>query len=141
MFKIKRLDHLVIRTQNIKEMISFYCFVLGYKMQRDNLKESGLIELNAGESMIDLFDISNSNLNNDKKLECDKDIKNLDHFCILLDEFDETEIKVHLKSFGVDFGDIEMNYGSSGYGPSLYIFDPDGNKIELKGVVNHNNDN
>ena len=137
MFKIKRLDHLVIRTDNIKEMISFYCFILGYKVQRDNLKESGLIELNAGESMIDLFDVSNENINVSKKIQCEKDIKNLDHFCILLDNFDEVEIKVHLKNFGIKCSDIEMSYGSNGYGPSIYIFDPDNNKIELKGVVNN----
>jgi len=137
MFKIRRLDHLVIRTDNIKEMISFYCFILGYKVQRDHLNESGLIELNAGESMIDLFDISSKNLNVSKKTQCEKDIKNLDHFCILLDNFDEVEIKVHLKNFGVKCSDIEMSYGSTGYSPSIYIFDPDNNKIELKGVVSN----
>jgi len=138
MFKIKRLDHLVIRTQNIKEMISFYCFILGYKVQRDNLKESGLIELNAGESMIDLFDVSSDTISSTQKEQCDKDIKNLDHFCILLDNFDETEIKLHLKNFGVKCSEIEMSYGSSGYGPSIYIYDPDENKIELKGIVSNN---
>jgi len=137
MFKIKRLDHLVIRTTNIKEMISFYCFILGYKVGRDNLKESGLIELSAGESMIDLFDVSSDNISIEKTIQCDKDIKNLDHFCILLESFDETDIKVHLKNFGVSCSDVEMNYGSNGYGPSIFLYDPDGNKVELKGVVNN----
>jgi len=134
MFKIKRLDHLVIKTTNIKEMMSFYCFILGYKIQRDSLKETGLLELSAGESMIDLFDSKHeSNLN---RLSGESKNNNIDHFCILLDNFDETDIKVHLKSFGVACSEIEMNYGSSGYGPSVYIHDPDGNKVELKGVVN-----
>jgi len=135
MFKIKRLDHLLIKTSNIKEMMSFYCFILGYKVQRDILKEEGLIELSAGESMIDLFDISHENDTGQVSNETKKS-NNIDHFCILLDNFDETDIKVHLKNFGVSCSDIEMNYGSSGYGPSIYIYDPDGNKVELKGVVN-----
>ncbi len=134
MFKIKRLDHLVIKTINIKEMTSFYCFILGYKIQRDSLKETGLLELSAGESMIDLFDSRHeSNLNT---FSSESKNNTIDHFCILLDNFDETDIKVHLKSFGVECSEIEMNYGSSGYGPSIYIHDPDGNKVELKGVVN-----
>ncbi len=58
MFKIKRLDHLVIRTSNIKEMISFYCFTLGCVVKKDKLKEHGLIQLTAGESLIDLLDTS-----------------------------------------------------------------------------------
>jgi len=136
MFKIKRLDHLVIRTTKIKEMMSFYCFILGYKVQRDTLKETGLLELGAGESMIDLFDASHE-LGDAPASEDKKEMKNLDHFCILLDNFDETDIKVHLKNFGVSCSDIEMNYGSNGYGPSIYIHDPDGNKVELKGMVNN----
>jgi len=135
MFKIKRLDHLLIKTTNIKEMMSFYCFILGYKVQRDILKEEGLIELYAGDSMIDLCDISHDN--NTSEISSDRTkSNNIDHFCILLDNFDETDIKVHLKNFGVSCSDIEMNYGSNGYGPSVYIHDPDGNKVELKGVVN-----
>ena len=59
-----------------------------------------------------------------------------DQGTISCDNFDETDIKVHLKNFGVSCSDIEMNYGSNGYGPSVYIYDPDGNKVELKGVVN-----
>jgi len=134
MFKIKRLDHLVIKTINIKEMTSFYCFILGYKIQRDSLKETGLLELSAGESMIDLFDSKHES--NSNPITNESSNNNIDHFCILLDNFDETDIKVHLKSFGVACSEIEMNYGSSGYGPSIYIHDPDGNKVELKGVVN-----
>ena len=135
MFKIKRLDHLVLKTSNMKEMMSFYCFILGYKIQRDSLKDTGLIELSAGESMIDLFDSTHGN-DEGKEEEKNNGSNTLDHFCILLDNFDETDIKVHLKNFGVTCSEIEMNYGTSGYGPSIYIHDPDGNKVELKGLVN-----
>jgi len=34
---------------------------------------------------------------------------------------------------GVEVGEVRERYGAEGYGPSLYICDPDGNTVELKG--------
>jgi len=30
-------------------------------------------------------------------------------------------------------GDVQNNFGAEGYGPSIYLSDPDGNTVELKG--------
>jgi catechol 2,3-dioxygenase-like lactoylglutathione lyase family enzyme len=134
MFKIKRLDHVVIRTANIKEMVSFYCFTLGCVVKKDKLKEHGLIQLTAGESLIDLLDTS-SELGQKSGNAPDPNARNMDHFCILLDHFDEVEIKLQLKKFGVEFSEVQMRFGATRYGPSIYIYDPDGNKVEIKGLT------
>lgn len=134
MFKIKRLDHLVIRTSKIKEMVDFYCYIVGCKVNRDKLEEHGVIELNAGDSLIDLLD-TNSKLGKASGAEPDKNARNMEHFCILLDHFDEVEIKLHLKKFGIEHSEVEMSFGATRYGPSIYIYDPDGNKVELKGLT------
>ncbi len=36
-------------------------------------------------------------------------------------------------SHGVAVGELATRYGAEGSGPSLYIHDPDGNTVELKG--------
>jgi len=42
-------------------------------------------------------------------------------------------LKAHLHRNGVDPGEVHERYGAEGYGPSIYITDPDGNTVELKG--------
>ena len=59
--------------------------------------------------------------------------RNLDHFCLRVDPFDEAAIRGHLTSFGIEAGPTEQRYGAEGTGPSIYIQDPDGNTVELKG--------
>ena len=49
------------------------------------------------------------------------------------DPFDEATIRQHLQRHGVDPGEVVSRYGAEGQGPSMYIFDPDGNSVELKG--------
>ena len=58
---------------------------------------------------------------------------NMDHFCLRLDTFDEQEIVAYLRSRGVSAGDVKTRYGAEGNGPSIYLTDPEGNTVELKG--------
>ncbi|MBW2295467.1 MAG: VOC family protein, partial [Deltaproteobacteria bacterium] len=39
----------------------------------------------------------------------------------------------HLEKFGVEAGPVGTRYGADGNGPSMYLQDPDGNTVELKG--------
>jgi catechol 2,3-dioxygenase-like lactoylglutathione lyase family enzyme len=59
--------------------------------------------------------------------------QNMDHFAIRIDPFDPPALRSHLESFGIDPGEVVQRYGAEGDGPSVYITDPDGNTIELKG--------
>ncbi len=58
---------------------------------------------------------------------------NMDHFCLRVDPFDQDAIVSHLRKHGVAVGDIRTRYGAEGNGISIYLTDPEGNTVELKG--------
>ena len=39
----------------------------------------------------------------------------------------------HLERHGVAAGEMRNRYGAEGNGPSIYLTDPEGNRVELKG--------
>lgn len=57
----------------------------------------------------------------------------MDHFCLRIQTFDEQSICDYLASCRVDFGEVSSRYGAEGQGPSIYLNDPEGNTVELKG--------
>jgi hypothetical protein len=59
--------------------------------------------------------------------------RNVDHVALRVDPFDLEAIRAHLSRFGISASDVTDNYGAEGDGPSVYLRDPEGNTIELKG--------
>jgi hypothetical protein len=59
--------------------------------------------------------------------------RNVDHFCLRIEPFDEALLSAHLQSFGLSVAKAESRFGAEGKGLSLYCLDPDGNEVELKG--------
>ena len=59
--------------------------------------------------------------------------RNLEHFALRIEPFDEPSLRARLLSLGVEPGEVATRYGAEGFGPSLYVRDPDGNVVELKG--------
>lgn len=59
--------------------------------------------------------------------------RNVDHVCIALSPFDENEMLAHLKAHDVTIERVAFHGGARGMGNSIYVFDPWGNKLELKG--------
>ena len=57
----------------------------------------------------------------------------MDHFCLQVEPFDGEAIIAHLKGHGCEPGPVESRYGAKGQGPSIYVPDPEGNMVELKG--------
>lgn len=131
MIRVRDIDHLVLRTERPDEMIAFYTDVLGMSVER-RLKEIGLIQLRAGRSLVDLVPVD-SELGRKGGAAPGEQGRNLDHFCVRIDPFDEAAIRERLSTLGVDAGPTEQRYGAEGHGPSIYIRDPDGNTVELKG--------
>jgi glyoxylase I family protein len=125
------LDHIVLRTANVEAMVAFYCDTLGCLHERA-LPELGLIQLRAGASLIDLVAVD-SELGRRGGDAPGPDSLNMDHFCLQLGQFDEDAIRAHLNADGVNAGPAGTRYGALGDGPSIYINDPDGNTVELKG--------
>ncbi|MDJ0917391.1 MAG: VOC family protein [Woeseiaceae bacterium] len=129
---IKRIDHVVIRVKNLDNMINFYQDVLGCRLERGP-GESGLAQLRAGESMIDLVDAA-GRLGRQGGALPDHSADNVDHVCLLVSPWDQGAMLKHLNDHNVDFGEVATRYGATGDGSSVYLKDPEGNTIELKGI-------
>jgi catechol 2,3-dioxygenase-like lactoylglutathione lyase family enzyme len=131
MIQIREIDHLVLRVTDLERMLHFYCDVLGCTIERR--KDSiGLIQLRAGNSLIDLVPVHGL-LGKAGGAPPGKEGRNLDHFCLRIEPFDETSIRQHLEANGLQAGELASRYGAEGEGPSIYISDPEGNVVELKG--------
>ena len=130
-FRPISLDHLVLRVVDIELMLDFYRDVLGCTLER-SVSESGLYQLRAGVSLIDLIDVGPKSGGAGSGAH-DHSNKNLDHFCIRIEPFDEVALRAHLRLHGIAAGKVKRRYGAEGRGPSLYIDDPEGNIVELKG--------
>lgn len=131
-FAVQRIDHLVLRVQDLERSIAFYRALLGMEVvkRRDDL---GLVHLRAGVSMVDLVSLDGE-LGRSGGAGPGDTGRNLDHLCLRVHPFDATAILGHLQALGVDCaGRAEANFGAEGSGPSLYLRDPDGNLVELKG--------
>lgn len=132
MIRIEALDHIVIRAKDTDAMLRFYCDVLGCVVERKLPPELGLIQLRAGSALIDLVPVEGG-LGRAGGAPPGEEGRNMDHFCLRLEHFDEAEIRTHLEKSGVEAGPVATRYGAFGNGPSIYIRDPDGNTVELKG--------
>jgi len=131
MIRIREIDHLVLRVVDLDAMLRFYCGVLGCTIERRQ-DAIGLIQLRAGRSLVDLVPVDGK-LGSAGGAAPGREGRNLDHFCFRVEPFDEPQIRLHLVAHGVPVGPVEPRYGAEGEGPSLYITDPEGNVVELKG--------
>jgi glyoxylase I family protein len=122
-FTIQKIDHVVLRVADLDRAIGFYCEVLGCSLER-RVESIDLVQLRAGGSLIDLL------LGNPPQGDA---AGNMDHFAVRIEPFDEDDLRRHLERHGVAVGEVARRYGAEGQGPSLYIQDPDGNTVELKG--------
>ena len=130
-FRIKQLDHIVLRVLSLERMLRFYQDVLGCTMERRQ-EELGLYQVRAGSSLIDLVTLDGK-LGRAGGAAPGAEGRNLDHFCLRIEPYDEAAIRAHLRSHGVEPGESGSRYGAEGEGPSIYLRDPEANMIELKG--------
>lgn len=131
MIRIRDIDHLVLRVLDLQSMLDFYCGALGCTVERQQ-DEIGLVQLRAGRSLIDLIPVDGP-LGRSGGAAPGAQGRNLDHLCLRLEPFDEAAIRAHLAAHGVAAGETASRYGAEGSGPSIYVSDPDGNTVELKG--------
>ena len=126
-FAIKGLDHVVLRVADLDRAVRFYCEVLGCREER-RVESISLVQLRAGAALIDLILAEGTP---DPGPVSGR--TNMDHFALRIEPFDEAALRAHLTAHGVEAGEVATRYGAEGDGPSLYITDPDGNRVELKG--------
>jgi glyoxylase I family protein len=131
MIRIADIDHVVLRVIDSDAMQRFYCDVLGCREERRQ-DEIGLVQLRAGRSLVDLVAVDGK-LGRHGGAAPGAQGHNMDHLCLRVEDYDEAAILAHLKSHGVRIGELGSRYGAQGEGPSIYLYDPQGNMVELKG--------
>lgn len=128
---IKGIDHVVLRVRDLPRMLAFYSDVLGCREER-RLDELGLVQLRAGASLIDLVPVDGK-LGRAGGAAPGSEGHNMDHVALRIASFDLEALTAYLTAHDVAIGDAGTRYGAEGDGPSLYLKDPEGNTVELKG--------
>ena len=131
-YRTKGLDHIVLRAKDIDRMLGFYRDVLGLPIAKHN-KPLGLWHLKAGSSMIDLVDMFGPL--GKAGGPTPGEARNVDHLALKIEPFDETAILAYFDSKGVNAEPAKTRFGADGDGPSIYLSDPEGNSVELKGMA------
>ena len=134
MFRPVTIDHLVLRVVDLDRMLRFYCDALGCTLDKRQ-DDIGLIQVRAGNALIDFVPVDGK-LGRAGGAPPGKEGRNLDHLCLRVEPFDETAIREQLARHGHAAGPVEQRYGAEGSGPSIYVTDPEGNVVELKGPPN-----
>ena len=126
MITIQAIDHVVLRVMDLERMARFYTDVLGARFEKHQ-EAIGLCQLRVVTALIDLVPV-------DKKLGAapGAEGRNVDHICFRVMPWDGDAVLAELKSHGIE-AEIVSRYGAEGDGPSIYLSDPEGNNLELKG--------
>ena len=129
-FALEGIDHILLLVNGMASATRFYTRVLGCTVE-GKLPQYGMLQLRAGAALIDLVDISVSQ-GAWAKPPADNG-RNLDHLCLALGAHDEKKLRRHLARHRVEIIEEGVHGGSRGESLSLYVRDPSGNVVELKG--------
>lgn len=130
-FAISGIDHVVLRVRDLTAMLAFYRDVLGCAVVREQ-PGIGLMQLRAGAALIDLVDAAGS-LGRRGGAPPGAEGHNMEHLCLRIEPFDPAAIRAYLNAAGIAVEDPATRFGAEGFGPSVYLRDPEGNFLELKG--------
>ena len=131
MIRIRNIDHVVLRVRDIDRMRKFYCDLLGAEHVAWR-PEFGMSHLRIGAAMIDLITVDGP-LGKPGGAPAGEEGRNMDHLCLRVEPFNEETIVAHLTKHGIVAGDRKKRFGAEGNGTSIYLTDPEGNTVELKG--------
>jgi glyoxylase I family protein len=131
MLDITGIDHVVLRVRDLERMVQWYEKVLGLSVAKRN-ERMQLVHLRAGASLIDLIAIDGP-LGRVGGAAPGLEGRNMDHFCLNVRDFDLARVRVHLEAHGVTIGESGDRFGAGGDALSLYLTDPEGNALELRG--------
>jgi len=122
MFTPLGLDHVVLRVRDQEVSQRFYIEALGCTLDHVNERIS-LIQLRFGEHLIDLLPAAPGETRSG----------GVDHIALSIrcDDLEKAAEALRRRGVTVD-GNVVQRRGAFGTGPSLYIQDPDGYRVELK---------
>ena len=134
-----RIDHVVLLVSDLDRARKFYTEVLGMWEERF-VERLNLLQLRAGRSMVDLQlapgkrTVKPTGTGQKARASALKG-RNMHHFALNLDKFNEKAIRAHLRKHKVKAGETRKLYGADGSGKAMDVIDPDGNIVELKGPI------
>src|SRR5215813_4126274 len=109
---IAGFDHIVLRIRDKAAMLAFYEGVLGLAVDRDR-PELGLTHVRLGAQMLDLITVDGV-IGRLGGAGPGPEGRNLDHFAVQVDPFDEAAIRAHLAAHGVTIVEEGERYGAAG---------------------------
>jgi len=124
--KITGLDHVVLRTRQLDQVLAFYRDKLGCPVER-TLDVIGLYQLRAGTALVDVVDTNVFTV-----AQAGPGESLFDHFCLSVSAPSVAELCAMLDTNGIAHGEPAERYGATGNGTSVYVNDPDGRTVELK---------
>jgi len=130
MINIEAIDHVVFRVVDLETVAKFYVDVLGARWERRR-DDIGLYQLRIGTSLIDLVPVDGK-LGSAGGAAPGFEGRNVDHVCFRVLPWNGDAIAAYLGEHGIA-AEIVSRYGAQGDGPSIYLTDPEGNNLELKG--------
>lgn len=125
------IDHVVLRVRDMERAVDFYQRVLGCTLERRK-DALGMVQMRAGRSLIDLIAIDGK-LGQAGGAGPGREGRNMDHLCLAIENFDLVSVRAHLERHSVEVGAVGERDGASGFSTSVYLTDPDGNGLELRG--------
>lgn len=113
------LDHVVLSVADPESLVLFYEALLGARVER--VVGDFLWQLRVGGSLLDIIRAREGGAG-----------QNMDHFCLRVAPFEAEAILKLAETLDAPAEVADSIYGAQGYGPSIYVTDPAGNRVELK---------
>lgn len=129
-FNVVGLDHVVILVTDMQKALDFYQGILGLP-HGYAFPDIAMEQLWVGTELLVLIDISTPK--GAGAIPPVSGGRNMDHFCISLVPYDKDALRAYLVDQGVEIVNEAFHSGARGMGEAIYVLDPFGNKVELKG--------
>ena len=133
-FSLVGIDHVVFLVDDMPRALAFYHDVLGC-VPGYSYPALGMEQVWAGAALIVLWDTTHPGAASAVPPVVGG--RNVDHVCIATSPIDPAAMRAHLAAHGVKIDREAQHGGARGVGHSFYIFDPFGNKLEIKGPAEY----
>ncbi len=118
--RVTEIDHVVLNVADVRRSLNFYSGVLGLEVVRLDEWEAGeapFVSVRVHDGcIIDLMEIARSG-------------ENADHLCLVVE--DDLDELIADGTITPTDGPFDL-FGARGQGYSVYLRDPDGNRVELR---------
>ncbi|MBL4812473.1 MAG: VOC family protein [Rhodobacteraceae bacterium] len=133
-FTLAGLDHVVFLVDDMPVALKFYADVLGC-VPGYSYPAMGMEQVWCGTALIVLWDTTHPGAASAVPPVAGG--RNVDHVCIATSPFEPAAMRAHLAAHGVEIEREATHGGARGMGFSVYIRDPFGNKLEVKGPAEY----